>query len=1016
MKNFLVLTCLILLFSSALMAQNTLATLANSMQPGTFALLNSEGDGSNWGNSILWTGGSNGITGFAGKMVYDAATDRVYFSGGEHSGATKTIHYDIATNRWVDDGGVPSPPFQWGHAYDSNAIIPSARELWANSRMELTFGSNQNLRRLDLTTNTWSAPPLPQAFYQTEPSMEYFPDRDELLWLQGGWLGGLAAYKKSTNTWTTVHSGGGSYDPNATTNLGALQIRGALARYIPSLKAVLLFGGINTDPQYPAPDVASHAVYKYDANGVLTRLSDMPASIWVYINHAVAVVDPVTSDLIVINARLSGNWVNESGNPNPFTGINEMWKWSPATDTWTALNINILPNPAQWWEPSDTSNNSGSWPFGVTTTTIPRYGVSLVASPAILFWPGRQSRVYVYKHSASSPPPPPPPTDTTQPTVTMTSPIGGVTVSGVISVSADASDNVAVAGVQFKLDGANLGAEDTTAPFAAQWDTLLSSNTVHSLTATARDAAGNQATSAAVLVTVDNTVPPPPPPPPPSNTTFDQKCGQSGVIACYGFDSPANLRSTPGITAAYPFKYNWDSQGTPCQSLGISYPLTRDRGPGDMNARAFNVNGTCYYPVVDTVITGATGGGALRMDVPSGADQNNSGFFDTTYRGIDQSHVAVQDLWFQFRYRSSDMALNTFGNSTSFQNTFTKTFINCAVPPGNDYCGSDPSLSMVFIFASNGSGSGGWSPTRNGMWQSYTYNAQGNVAPTERTIGPELYLQNAAECPYTFSGTYNYPPCVRLIDNEWTEITHHLKINPGTGTGVIQEYINGVPIIDLTDQAMALNGTAGWGEIRLQPHQTGKTSGLNYTSGAVWYDDLVISTQPIAMGSVTPPPPPPPPTNTAPIVNAGTDQTITLPVNSVNLTGTAFDDGLPSGVLTYQWSGPSGVTFSNAAALATMVTFGSAGSFSLTLTVTDGALTASDGVNVTVNSLPPQNPCVASPLVVTVTSWPNVAAGSRQFRYTASHALSSPGGFTLNNNLTRAVFTDLRGCMTVVTK
>ena len=38
-------------------------------------------------------------------------------------------------------------------------------------------------------------------------------------------------------------------------------------------------------------------------------------------------------------------------------------------------------------------------------------------------------------------------------------------------MSATASDNVGVAGVQFKLDGANLGAEDTTAPYACRWNT-----------------------------------------------------------------------------------------------------------------------------------------------------------------------------------------------------------------------------------------------------------------------------------------------------------------------------------------------------------------------------------------------------------------------------------------------------------------------------------------------------------------------------------------------------------------
>src|SRR5262245_28411651 len=103
---------LLVLFQNAkrIPAQNTppsgnkLAALATSMKPGTFALLNVEGDDSGYGKSVLSNGGSNGITGFADKMVYDAATDRVYFSGGEHGGITKTIYYDIATNKWIDLG------------------------------------------------------------------------------------------------------------------------------------------------------------------------------------------------------------------------------------------------------------------------------------------------------------------------------------------------------------------------------------------------------------------------------------------------------------------------------------------------------------------------------------------------------------------------------------------------------------------------------------------------------------------------------------------------------------------------------------------------------------------------------------------------------------------------------------------------------------------------------------------------------------------------------------------------
>ena len=60
--------------------------------------------------------------------------------------------------------------------------------------------------------------------------------------------------------------------------------------------------------------------------------------------------------------------------------------------------------------------------------------------------------------------------DKTPPTVSVTAPANGSTVSGAVTLQATASDAGGVAGVQFKLDGANLGAEDTSSPYQAQWD------------------------------------------------------------------------------------------------------------------------------------------------------------------------------------------------------------------------------------------------------------------------------------------------------------------------------------------------------------------------------------------------------------------------------------------------------------------------------------------------------------------------------------------------------------------
>ncbi len=94
--------------------------------------------------------------------------------------------------------------------------------------------------------------------------------------------------------------------------------------------------------------------------------------------------------------------------------------------------------------------------------------------------------------------------DTTYPTITITAPANSSTVSGTITISANATDNVAVAGVQFKVDGNNIGSEDTTAPYSVSWNSAGVINGYHSIVAIARDTSNNTTPSVASSVTVSN--------------------------------------------------------------------------------------------------------------------------------------------------------------------------------------------------------------------------------------------------------------------------------------------------------------------------------------------------------------------------------------------------------------------------------------------------------------------------------------------------------------------------------
>src|SRR5260221_204888 len=139
--------------------------------------------------------------------------------------------------------------------------------------------------------------------------------------------------------------------------------------------------------------------------------------------------------------------------------------------------------------------------------------------------------------------------------VTITSPGSGSTVANTVPVSASVSvvGSLTVASVQFKLDGANLGALDTSAPYSVSWNTTAVGNGSHTLTAVARDILGAQFTSAPVTVTVNNA--PPPPPPDTTPPTVSITAPVSGATVS-GTTIPPLIRSQgprpPSATARIP--------------------------------------------------------------------------------------------------------------------------------------------------------------------------------------------------------------------------------------------------------------------------------------------------------------------------------------------------------------------------------------------------------------------------------------------------------------------------------
>jgi len=203
---------------------------------------------------------------------------------------------------------------------------------------------------------------------------------------------------------------------------------------------------------------------------------------------------------------------------------------APTNDRWNFAAIEIVPSVNDTAAPSAPANLAAdavsptrvnlSWSastdnVGVTGYRIYRGGTQLASASATSYADttavaGTSYSYTVRAHDASgnvsgdsnqvtvlTPAP-----DAQAPTVSLTAPSSGTRFTGTVPVTADAGDNVGVAGVQFLLNGNPLGSEDTSAPWATNWNTTSHTRGTYTLTARARDAAGNTTISAPVTVTV----------------------------------------------------------------------------------------------------------------------------------------------------------------------------------------------------------------------------------------------------------------------------------------------------------------------------------------------------------------------------------------------------------------------------------------------------------------------------------------------------------------------------------
>jgi hypothetical protein len=392
-------------------------------------------------------------------------------------------------------------------------------------------------------------------------------------------------------------------------------------------------------------------------------------------------------------------------------------------------------------------------------------------------------------------------TDTTPPTVSVTAPAAGGTVSGSVTVSANASDNVAVASVQLLLDGASLGTAKMSAPYSMTWDTTTSSNGTHTLGAVATDTSGNVGNATSVTVNVSNASP---------SSNFQTLCTAPGVVKCVTWDNASDFTPASG---------------------GAGYA-----------SGLYPAEDGAYEGVQDTT-SKVDGAGSLKFVIRAGSvhphGTNPAGYWLQQF-GTDNAATKYGEgttLYLQFRFMVSPEMLNY--DWTQAGGEGWKVFIVWGPIPGQSCTGDQ------FVQENTN---------------------QTNVATAYVSCGsPGLYTNNGNppmnieqgdyNCAYAGGGaTYTGPNCFVYPSSTW--MTEYWVVHIGTygqPNTTFQAWIapEGQPLKQFINLPNFTFGdpsdhTVGLQGIILQPYFSGANGSTTTPAASMWFDDLIISTQPIA--------------------------------------------------------------------------------------------------------------------------------------------------------------------------
>ncbi|MGC1904042.1 MAG: Ig-like domain-containing protein [Candidatus Acidiferrum sp.] len=339
--------------------------------------------------------------------------------------------------------------------------------------------------------------------------------------------------------------------------------------------------------------------------------------------------------------------------------------------------------------------------------------------------------------------------DTTPPSVSITAPGNGAKVSGVVGVTANATDNVSVASVQFLLDGVNVGPVGLAAPFGYAWDTSKSTNGAHTLTAIATDGAGNAATSRAVTVRVNNPVSDTTPPAVAITSPVGAATVSGSVMIAANATDNVGVASVQfqvdgvnvgGLEGATPYAYTWDTtkvSNGPHRLDAIAKDTAGNTTVSSVVRVTVN-NAAAQTFSISGILSGAGGSGAtVTLSGTSGAIATANGAGAYTFTGLANGNYTVTPSHTGFTFSPASQAA-----TINAANVTGINFAATAVAP------------QTFSISGTISGAGGSGATviLSGA-ASATTTTNGSGAYTFSGLNAGTYAATPSHSGFTFSPT-----------------------------------------------------------------------------------------------------------------------------------------------------------------------------------------------------------------------------------------------------------------------